>query len=149
MLDLEESRSDLDEISPNLVWMLNISPKTLKVSVRVGFHEFWNEKPTRWGQVRQFGTHVQLSGSLDQVAAGRTQASWLCWASWQVSWITLVILSEIEKIYIVLRFYELEFDGVSYQAKPKFTELEYGGPQISLGTRAILAFRELRYCVLH
>ena len=29
-----------------------------------------------------------------------------------------VRLSEIEKIYIVLEFYELKFDGVSYQAKP-------------------------------
>ena len=49
----------------------------------------------------------------------------------QVSWIALVILSEIEKIYIVLEFYELEFDGVSYRAKPEFTELKYGGLQIS------------------
>ena len=67
----------------------------------------------------------------------------------QVSWIALVILSEIEKIYIVLEFYELEFDGVSYRAKPKFTEFEYGGPQISPRTRAILLFRELEYYVLH
>ena len=60
-----------------------------------------------------------------------------------------VRLSEIEKIYIVLKFYELEFDRVSYQAIPEFIELEYGGLQISPGTRAILAFRELGYCVLH
>ena len=60
-----------------------------------------------------------------------------------------VRLSEIEKIYIVLEFYELEFDGVSYRAIPEFIELEYGGLQISPGTRAILAFRELGYCVLH
>ena len=60
-----------------------------------------------------------------------------------------VRLSEIEKIYIVLKFYELEFNGVSYRAIPKFTELEYGGLQINPGTRAILTFRELGYCVLH
>ena len=60
-----------------------------------------------------------------------------------------VRLSEIEKIYIVLKFYKLEFDGVSYRAIPEFIELEYGGLQISPGTRAILAFRELGYCVLH
>ena len=60
-----------------------------------------------------------------------------------------VRLSEIEKIYIVLEFYELEFDEVSYRAKPEFTELKYGELQISLGTQTILAFRELGYCVLH
>ena len=60
-----------------------------------------------------------------------------------------VRLSEIEKINIVLEFYELEFDGVSYRAKPEFTELKYGGLQISPRTLAILAFRELGYCVLH
>ena len=42
-----------------------------------------------------------------------------------------VRLSEIEKFYIVLEFYELEFDGVSYRAKTEFTELKYGGLQIS------------------
>ena len=60
-----------------------------------------------------------------------------------------VRLSEIVKIYIVLEFYELEFDRVSYRAKPEFTELKYSGLQIKPGTRAILAFMELGYYVLH
>ena len=57
-----------------------------------------NQQPTRWGQVREFRTHVWSSESSNRVAVGRTQAGWPGWAGWWAVWTPLSLIVDHWKL---------------------------------------------------